>query len=73
MTDNNDVAEMLRASFKKRHEDEAIVSKAVLQWFLNQICYYIETDDSNLARKKETADMIIGALLMMSELCMEEG
>lgn len=72
MTDNNDVAEMLKASVVKIHEGEAVISKAVLRWFLDQICYYIETDDSNLARKKETADMIIGALSMMAELIMEE-
>lgn len=73
MEDNNDVAERLKARIKKLHEDETIINKAILKWFLNQISYYLETDDSNLARKKETADMIIGALLMMSELCMEEG
>jgi len=68
MADNNNVAER----FKAIHEGEAVISKAVLQWFLDQICYYLETDDSNLARKKETADMIIGALSMMAELIMEE-
>lgn len=72
MADNNDIAEMLKASVVKIPEGEAVISKAVLQWFLDQICYYIETDDSNLARKKETADMIIGALSMMAELIMEE-
>lgn len=53
MTDNNDVAEMLKASVVKIHEGEAVISKAVLRWFLDQICYYIETDDSNLAKKKK--------------------